>query len=91
MTWPLDYLCGMYGPHPANDKKGIIFINKKKKRTLKNMNLWIDEEYLQRKEERTVRDHKRDVIPNCRVIFLAWCTILAMHIISIFHAGNSWA
>ena len=28
-------------------KKGIIFI-KKKKRTLKNLNLWMDEEYLQR-------------------------------------------
>ena len=43
--------------------------NKKKKRTLKNLNLWIDEEYLQRKEERTVRDHKRDVIPNCIISY----------------------
>ena len=59
--------------------KGFIFINKKK-RTLKNLNLWMDEEYLQRLEENTVRDHKRDIIPNCiishRYFFMAWFTII---------------
>ena len=45
-------------------KKDITSI-KKFWRTLKDLNLWNDEEYLQRKEERTVRDDKRDIIPNC--------------------------
>ena len=67
-------------PIQQTTKKGIIIIKKKKKkRTLKNLNLWMDEEYLQRKEERTVRDHKRDIIPNCIIsyiyFFLAWYTI----------------
>ena len=45
-------------------KKDITSI-KKFWRTLKELNLWNHEEYLQRKEERTVRDDKRDIIPNC--------------------------
>ena len=49
-------------------KKGIIFI-KKIKQTLMNLNLWMDEEYLQRQEEETVRDHKRDIIPNCIISY----------------------
>ena len=78
-------------PHPVNDEKRHHLYNKKK-RTLNNLNLWMDEEYLQCQEGKTVRDHKRDIIPNCiisyRYFFLSWCTIiLAMH--SIFHAGNS--
>ena len=35
----------VYGPHPANDEKRH-HLYKKKKRTLKNLNLWMDEEYL---------------------------------------------
>ena len=78
MPWPLDYLCGMCGPHPANDEKRHHLYNKKK-RTLKNLNLWMDEEYLQCKEEKTVRDHKRDIIPNCIIsycFFFFWLGIL---------------
>ena len=40
----------------------------------------MDEEYLQRQEEKTVRYHKRDITPNCIIsfitCFLAWCTII---------------
>ena len=63
---PPDYLRGMCGPHPANNEKRH-HLYKKFWRTLKDLNLWNDEEYLQRKEERTVRvrDDKRDIIPNC--------------------------
>ena len=34
-----------------------------------NLNLLMDEEYLQRQEEKTVRDHKRDIIPNCIISY----------------------
>ena len=67
MPWPLDYLCGICGPHSANDEKRHHLY--KKKRTLKNLNMWMDEEYLQRREEKIVRDHKRDIIPNCIISY----------------------
>ena len=68
MPWSLDYLCGMCGPHPANDeKRHRLYL--KKTRTLMNLNLWMDEEYLQHQEEKTIRDHKRDFIPNCIISY----------------------
>ena len=49
----------------------------------------MDEEYLQCQEEKTVRDHKRDIIQNCIIsyrYFFLGLVLLAMH--SIFHAGR---
>ena len=39
--------------------------------------MWKDEEYLRRKEMRTVRDDKRDIIPMCiiTVSTMAFCKI----------------
>ena len=92
MPWFLDYLCGMCVPHPANDVRRHHLY--KKKATLMNLNLWMDKEYRQRQEEKTVRDHKRDIIPNCIIsyipLFFFWLGVLLLAMYSIFHAGNSW-
>ena len=32
---------------------------------MKDLGVWDDEEYLQRKEARTVRDDRHDIIPKC--------------------------
>ena len=42
----------------------------------------MDEEYLQRKEEKTVRDHKRDIIPNCIISYCCCFFGLVYYIIS---------
>ena len=61
---PPDFLRGACGPHPANDEKRYrlytLFW-----RLLNTLGVWRDEEYLQRKERRTVRVDKRDIIPKC--------------------------
>ena len=61
---PPEYLRGSAGPHDANDEKRYV-LYRKFWRTLKTLGLWQAEEYLMRKELRTVRDDKRDIIPNC--------------------------
>ncbi len=60
---PPQYLMGSAGPHEANDEKRYV-LYRKFWRTLKGLGLWNNEEYLQRKELRTVRDDKRDVMPD---------------------------
>ena len=70
-------------------KKGIFFI-KKNIRTLMNLNLGMDEEYLQHQEEKTVRDHKRDIIPNCIISYCNFFFFFGLVMHSIFHAGNYW-
>ena len=59
------------------------------------LEMWNDEEYLQRKEERTLRDDKRDIIPNCIItesFFFILSTshfILYIYNVHVIHAGNS--
>ena len=67
---------GCVVPHPANDeKRHRLYI--KFWKTLKDLNLWNDEEITAaRKEERTVRDDKRDIIPN-RIITVYFFFILS--------------
>ena len=72
---PPHYLRGMCGPHLANNEKRHLLCIKFW-RTLKDFNLWNDEKHLQRKEERTVRDDKRDIIPNC-IITVSFFFILS--------------
>ena len=64
---PPDYLRDRCGPHPANDEKrhrlyGLFW------RTLKDLGVWRDEEYLQRKQEKTVIGDRRDIMPDCVII-----------------------
>ena len=61
---PPDFLRGACGPHPANAEKRHrlyqMFWG-----LLQDLGVWRDEEYLRRKETRTVRDDKRDIMPAC--------------------------
>ena len=61
---PPEYLRGSASPHDANDEKRYM-LYRKFWRTLKTLGLWQAEEYLSRKELRTVRDDRRDIIPDC--------------------------
>ena len=61
---PPDFLRGSCDPHPANaEKRHLLY--KKFWRCLNTLGVWRDEEYLYRKEARTARDDRRDIIPDC--------------------------
>ena len=64
ITLPPDFLRGACGPHPANDEKRYK-LYRSFWGLLNSLGVWRDEEYLQRKEQRTVRADKRDIIPKC--------------------------
>ena len=55
---------GSASPHDANDEKRYV-LYRKFWRTLQNLGLWHHEIYIARKELRTVRDDKRDIMPLC--------------------------
>ena len=61
---PPNFLRGCCGPHPANDEKRSRLYHLWW-RSLKDLGVWTDEEYLTRKEQRTARDDKREIIPLC--------------------------
>lgn len=48
------------------------------------LGLWQDEQYLRRKELRTVRDDKRDIIPDC-VIRVRTCIMLTQYTLIYAH------
>ena len=58
MRMPPEFLRGAAGPHPANGEKRYT-------KTLCDVGLWRDEEYLRRKETRTVADNydNRKIFP----------------------------
>ena len=59
-----DFLIGSASPHSANaEKRHRLY--QKFWRLLKDLCVWQDEEYLRRKEARTTRDDRRDVMPTC--------------------------
>jgi len=61
---PPHFLRGTCDPHPANaEKRHMLY--KKFWRCLNHLGLWQDEEYLRRKATRTVRDDRRDIMPDC--------------------------
>ena len=66
---PPDFLRGSSGPHPANDEKRHR-LYRLFWRLLKDLGLWRDDEYIQRKELRTTRDDKRDIIPKCVIMVI---------------------
>ena len=61
---PPDFLVGSAGPHPANDEKRHMLYTKFW-RLLADLCVWKDEEYIRRKQARTTRDDKREVMPKC--------------------------
>ena len=61
---PPDFLRGSCSPHPANDEKRYV-LYRKIWGLLNDVGLWKDDDYLSRKEEKTARDDKRDVMPDC--------------------------
>ena len=69
---PPIFLRGQCGPHPANDEKRHrlyrLFWS-----TLKDLGMWRDDEYLQRKQERTVIGDRRDIIPDCIIMASVLC------------------
>ena len=61
---PPDFLRGSCDPHPANaEKRHMLY--RKFWRCLKNLGVWQNGEYLRRKEVRTARDDRRDIMPDC--------------------------
>ena len=81
---PPDFLRGSCSPHPANDGKRYrlyrFFWS-----LLRDLGIWSDKEYLQRKQERTVRDDHRDIMPKCiiKVIHSAFIYSIIMYILLI--------
>ena len=61
---PPDFLRGSASPHDANAGKRHELYRQFWK-LLRDLGVWRDEEYLARKEQRTVRDDRRDILPNC--------------------------
>ena len=61
---PPDFLRGAAGPHSANDEKRHR-LYRMFWRVLRDLGLWRDNEYLQRKKQRTRRDDRRDILPTC--------------------------
>ncbi|XP_064397775.1 uncharacterized protein LOC135344493 [Halichondria panicea] len=64
---PPDFLRGSCGPHPANDEKRHQ-LYRKFWRLLNTLRVWVDDEYLARKETKTVIHDKREIIPKCVVL-----------------------
>ena len=67
ITLPPDFLRGACGPHPANDEKRYR-LYRAFWGLLNTLGVWRDEEYLQRKEQRTAREDKREIIPKCVIV-----------------------
>ena len=63
MTKPPIFLRGACDPHPANAEKRYM-LYRKFWRSLNAIGLWRNEEYLTRKELRTSRGDKRDIMTD---------------------------
>ena len=61
---PPDFLKGSCDAHPENAEKRYG-LYRKFWGLLNDLGVWRDPEYLRRKERRTVRDDRRDVLPAC--------------------------
>ena len=71
---PPDFLRGACGPHPANDEKRYR-LYKAFWKLLNTLGVFQDEEYLLRKERRTIRADKREIIPKCVITVSKDCTV----------------
>ena len=79
ITRPPNFLRGSCDPHEANGEKRHR-LYRKFWRCLNGLGVWRDEEYLRKKEGRTVRDDRRDIMPDC---------VLEVHTISPMHVQNT--
>ena len=68
---PPNFLRGSCDPHPANSEKRHM-LYRKFWRCLSSLGVWRDDGYLRRKEARTVREDRRDIIPDCIVEVGPW-------------------
>jgi len=76
---PPDFLKGSCDAHPANaEKRHRLY--RMFWRLLNDLCVWQDPEYLRRKERRTVRDDRRDILPPCiiQVILHNTCTCIML-------------
>lgn len=80
---PPEYLRGSASPHDANDEKRHV-LYRKFWRTLKGLGLWDNAEYLARKELRTTRDDRREIIPDCVITVSFYTHLVHNHSVHIF-------
>ena len=82
ISLPPDFLKGSCDAHAANDEKRHR-LYKMFWGLLNDLGLWRDPEYLQRKEERTERDDRREILPHCVIevstLYLYIHALLHMH------------
>ena len=84
---PPDFLRGSASPHPANDEKRFRLYRLFWK-VLSDVGLWNDEEYLRRKEGRTVIHDKREIMPKC-VVTVSTRTLQYPHYINPYLSLHS--
>ena len=60
---PPEFLRGSCCPHPANAEKRYT-LYRKFWGLLKDLGVWRDESYLIKKQQRTARDDRRDIMPD---------------------------
>ena len=77
---PPDFLIGSCDAHPANaEKRHDLY--RQFWRLLSDLGVWRDPEYLMRKERRTVRDDRREIMPTCITTMghsLCTCTCISL-------------
>ena len=77
------YLKGSASPHDANDEKRHA-LYRKFWRTLQGLGFWHDEEYLSRKEIRTARGDRREIMPECVI------TVIDRQITRLFYYMHTY-
>ena len=75
---PPDFLQGSASPHPANDEKRYR-LYRLFWRTLNDLGVWRDDEYLARKERRTVIHDRREIFPECIIAVSTVYTCIVVH------------
>ena len=84
---PPDWLRGACSAHPANDGKRYR-LYRMFWRLLKDLRLWNDDEYLARKESRTTKHDKREIIPKCVVAVSSGILYMYLYVLHVhLHVG----
>ena len=84
---PPDFLRGSCSPHPANCEKRYT-LYRKFWGLLNDLEVWKDEEYLSKKENRTARHDKQDIMPLCVIKVNGYkkdCAYLCVLLMIIFY------
>ena len=64
IRFPPEFLRGSCSPHPANAEKRYT-LYRKFWGLLKDLGVWRDESCLIKKQQRTAKDDRRDIMPDC--------------------------